>query len=102
MTILNDNEDISIILGAFNVDVLNYDVHEQLINALTNLQLLSHNITPLNGTHIDQIYIQNVFFFPETVTVRASVVNTYFSDHDAVRVDCYGIDIVDFHCEVNV
>ena len=44
-------------------------------------------LTHLNGAHIDQIFIQERFF-PETVTVSASVVNTYFSEHDAVRVEC--------------
>ena len=41
-------------------------------------------------------------FFSETVTASASIVNTYFSDHDAVRVECYDTDIADFHCAVNV
>ena len=36
LTILNDKEDISIILSDFNLDVLDSDVHEQLINTLTN------------------------------------------------------------------
>ena len=62
LTIVNDHEDISIILGDFNLDVLDSDVHKQLINTLTNSQLLSHNITHLDGTHIDQIYIQKGFF----------------------------------------
>ena len=73
----------------------------KLINTLTNFELLSHNIIHLNGTHIDQIYIQKGFF-SETVTVSASVVNTYFSDHGALRVECYETDIADSHCTVNV
>ena len=76
--------------------MLDTDVHEQLINTLTNFQLLSHNITHSNGTHIDQINIQK-YFFPETETVGASVVNTYFSDHDEVMTECYDTDIADFH-----
>ena len=62
LTILNDHEDISIILGDFNLDLLDSDVPEQFINTLNNFQLLSHNITHLNGTHIYQIYIQKGFF----------------------------------------
>ena len=36
LTILNDHEDISIILGDFNLDLLDSDVHEQFINTLKN------------------------------------------------------------------
>ena len=75
--------------------MLDTDVHEQLINTLTNFQLLSH-ITHSYGIHIDQINIQK-YFFPETGTVGASVVNTYFSDHDEVMTECYETDIADFH-----
>ena len=84
LTFLNDNKDISLILGYFNLDVLDSDVHEQLINTLTNFQLLSY-MTHLNGTHIDQIYI-----FLKILAVSASVVNTYFSDNDVVRVEWQG------------
>ena len=62
LTILNDNEDISIILGDFNLDLLDSDLHEQLINTLTNFQLSSNNITHLNSIHIDQIYVRKGFF----------------------------------------
>ena len=43
-----------------------------------------------------------ISFSPETVTVIASVENTYFSRHDAISVQCYDTDIVDFHRAVNV
>ena len=69
LAILNCNKDISIILGDFNL-VLDSDVHEQVINILTNYQLLPCNITHLKGTHIDQIYNQKGFF-PETVDVSS-------------------------------
>lgn len=48
LTILNDNKDINIILGDFNVDAIDSNVHQQLINTLTNFQLLSQNITHLD------------------------------------------------------
>ena len=60
-----------------NFNVLDSDVHELFINTLTNFQLLPDDITHLNGTHIDQICIQKVFF-PETVTVSASVKKPIF------------------------
>ena len=44
-------------------------------------------MTHLNGTHIDEIYIEKKFFFVEILAVSALVVNTYFSDNDAVRVE---------------
>ena len=45
LTILNQNDDISMILSDFNVDGVDSDVHEQLINILANFKFLSHNIT---------------------------------------------------------
>ena len=40
LTILNDHEDIGILLGDFNLDVLDSYLHEQLISTLTSFQLL--------------------------------------------------------------
>ena len=47
-----------------------------------------HDISLVGGTYIGQIYIQDTVS-PETVTISASVVNTLFSDHDAVKGEFY-------------
>ena len=88
MDILNDNEDKNIKLDSFNLSALDSEVDKELSNTLINFHLLPHDISLVGGTYIGQIYIRDTVS-TETVTISASVVNTLFSDHDAVKGEFY-------------
>ena len=58
---------------------------QDISSVLSNFQLLFHNCTRLNGSHIDQVFVVKSFL--QTNIVNGVVISTYFSDHDAVYVN---------------
>ena len=73
-------------IGDFNLDAFSHESFIRLIlsNILSNFRLLPNKSSHLNGTHIDQVYVRKTMFQKSTLNV--SIVNIYFSDHDALKV----------------
>ena len=82
---LNAREEVDIILGDFNLNTQDPQVFQHISSVLSNFQLLSHNCTHFNGSHIDQVFVAKSFL--ETNIVNNVVMSTYFADHDAVCVN---------------
>ena len=58
---------------------------QDISSVLSNFQLLSHDCTHLNGSHIDQVFAAKSVL--QTNIVNNVVISTYFVDHDAVCVN---------------
>ena len=79
------SEQILIILGDFNADAFYSNNNTSLSNSLERNSMVVQDLTDLNGSLIDHIYISNATLdkFQATVTIM----NIYFSDHDAVNLE---------------
>ena len=82
---LNAKEEVDIILEDFNLNAQDPQVLQDISSVLSNFQLLSHNCTHLNSSHIDQVFVAKSFL--QTNIVSNVLISTYFSDHDAVCVN---------------
>ena len=82
---LNAKEEVDIILEDFNLNAQDPQVLQDISSVLSNFQLLSHNCTHLNSSHIDQVFVAKSFL--QTNIVNNLLISTYFSDHDAVCVN---------------
>ena len=70
------------VIGDFNIDVFNDNM--QLKNILSDYTQVVKEPTHLSGSLLDQIYVRNTVL--QEFSVSASVIDLYFSDHDAVRL----------------
>ena len=77
---LNNNTNLNFIIGDFNLDVLNVEIYVALCNILSNFRLVFNTSSHLNGTHIDRVYVIKTF---SEYDLTVSIINVYFSDHDA-------------------
>ena len=75
---------MNFIIRDFNLDAFSHKIFFRLSNILSNFRLLSKKSSHLNGTHIDQAYVRKTIF--QESTLNASIVNVYFSDHDALKI----------------
>ena len=75
---------INVLLGNFNIDVLNEVAYRRLKDTLS-----SYNLKVLKPTHVDGALPDHVYLhktFEHKKLVISAVNNTYFSDHDSVTV----------------
>ena len=86
LEILNNHINLNFILGDFNLDAFNPEILVRLRNILSNFVLLSNKSSHLNGSHIDQVYVRKHIL--QQSNLNCSIVNVYFSDHDALKVQC--------------
>ena len=79
-------KEVDIIVGDFNIDA-NPDCYKHYHN-MSNWLNFQHT---LSGSILDHVYVKKSFL--EDYKVEIVVLNTYFSDHDAVRVKVSNKDI---------
>ena len=82
---LNNNTSLNFVNGDVNLDALNEEIYVTLCNILSNFRLVSNTSSHLNGTHIDHVYVRKTF---SEYDLTVSIVNVYFSDHDALEIYC--------------
>ena len=82
----NNNASLNFIIRDFNLDALNEEIYVTLCNILSNFRLVSNTSSHLNGTHIDHVYVRKTF---SEYDLTVSMVNVYFSDHDALKIYCH-------------
>ena len=83
---LNNNTSLNFIIGDLNLDALNGEIYATLCKTLSNLRFVSNTPLHLNGTHIDQVYVRITF---SEYDLTASIVNVFFSAHDALKMFCH-------------
>ena len=72
---------IDFIAGDFNID--GYQ-ETQIKNILIGYSQLVEEPTHIGGSLLDHVYVRNTIL--QEFDVNVSILNTYFSDHDAVRI----------------
>ena len=75
---------IDVLLGDFNIDVLDEVAYRRLKDTLSSLNLKVLEPTNLDGSLLDHVHLHKTF--ERDKLVMYVVNNIYFSDHDAVRV----------------
>ena len=76
-----NSHNIDIILGDFNINY--FEENTRLLHILSNyVQIVSYS-THLSGSLLDHVYILKEFSIETEVT--GSIIDVYFSDHDAVK-----------------
>ena len=80
--------DIDIVLGDFNIDILN-SININLNNVLSNYTLLVNEPTYISGSLLDHVYVNNDSLQKFLLT-KIEIVSIYFSDHDAVKFTLIG------------
>ena len=83
---LNNNTSLNFIIGDLNLDALNGEIYVTLCKILSNLRFVSNTPLHLNGTHIDHVYVRKTF---SEYDLTASIVNVFFSAHDALKMFCH-------------
>ena len=81
--LLSDRHIIDIVLGDFNIDILN-STNINLQKVLSNYTLLVHESTHISGSLLDHVYVNNETLQKFSVD-KAKIVSIYFSDHDVVK-----------------
>ena len=71
---LNAREEVDIIVENFNLNAQDSQVFQDISRVLSNSQLLSHNCTHLNGSHINQVFVAKSFL--QTNIVNNIVIST--------------------------
>ena len=84
----NTLENIDIVLGDFNIDILN-NINVNLNNVLSNYTLLVNQPTYISGSLLDHVYVNNDSLQKFLLT-KIEIVSIYFSDHDAVKFTLIG------------
>ena len=82
---INAREETDVILWDFNLNAQDLQEFQCFSSILSNFQLVPHNCTHLNGSHISQVFVAESFLW--TNIVNTIVINTYFSTHAAVCVN---------------
>ena len=75
------HDDIDIILGDINIDVLDPS-NQEILNVLSNYKLLVTEPTHIAGGLLDHVYVKNTSF--KNTPLECVIWSLYFSDHDAV------------------
>ena len=75
---------IDVLLGDFNIDVLDEVAYRRLKDTLSSLNLKVLEPTNLDGSLLDHVHLHKTF--ERDKLVMYVVNNIYFSDHDAVTV----------------
>ena len=81
-------KEVDIIVGDFNIDACSKSRLPQILSEYVELTEFTTHIA---GTSLDHVYVKKSFL--EDYKVEIVVLNTYFSDHDAVRVKVSNKDI---------
>ena len=76
--------DIHIILGDFNINAFEENKNKKLKEVLINYNQILEEPTHISGSLIDQVYIKKIF--QDQIDIHATIKNTHFSDHDAVKI----------------
>ena len=74
-------KEVDIIVGDFNIDACS---KSRLPQILSEYVLLVEFPAPIAGSTLDHVYVKKSFL--EDYKVNIVVLNTYFSDHDAVEL----------------
>ena len=81
--LLSDRHIIDIVLGDFNIDILN-STNINLQKVLFNYTLLVNEATHISGSLLDHVYVNNETLQKFSVD-KTKIVSIYFSDHDVVK-----------------
>ena len=81
--LLSDRHIIDIVLGDFNIDILN-NTNINLQNVLSNYTLLVNEATHISGSLLDHVYVNNETL--QNFSVDKNKISIYFSDHHLVKV----------------
>ena len=76
-----NSHNIGIILGDFNINY--FEGNTRLLHVFSNYVQIVSNSTRLSGTLLDHVYLSKEFLSETDVT--ESIIDVYFSDHDAVK-----------------
>ena len=79
------SENIHFVMGDFNINSLDHEMRLILDHALCGYELVVNNVTHLNGSIIDHIYIKKILKQQFKVVIRF-VQSMYYSDHEFVKV----------------
>ena len=82
--LLSDRHIIDIVLGDFNIDILN-STNINLQNVLSNDTLLVNEATHISGSLLDHVYVNNETLQNFSVD-KNKIISIYFSDHHLVKV----------------
>ena len=80
--LLSDHHTIDLVLGDFNIDILN-STNINLQNLLSNYTLLVNQATHISGSLLDHAYVNNKTLRKFSIH-KTKIVGIYFSDHDAM------------------
>ena len=81
--LLSDHHIFDLVLGDFNIDILN-GTNINLQNVLSNYTLLVNKGTHISGSLLDHVYVKNEILQKFSVD-KTETVSIYFSDHDVVK-----------------
>ena len=81
--LLSDRHIIDIVLGDFNIDILN-STKINLQKVLSNYTLLVNEATHISGFLLDHVYVNNEILQKFSVD-KTKIVIIYFSDHAVVK-----------------
>ena len=80
--LLSDHHTIDLVLGDFNIDILN-STNINLQNLLSNYTLLVNEATHISGYLLDHAYVNNKTLQKFSID-KTKIVAIYFADHDAM------------------
>ena len=75
---------IQIILGDFNINAFEENKNKKLKELLINYNQILEEPTHISGSLIDQVFIKKIL--QDQIDIHATIKNTHFSDHDAVKI----------------
>ena len=58
---LKAKKEVDIILGVFSLNAQDPQLFQHIPSVFSNLQLLSHNCSDINGSQIDQVFVAKSF-----------------------------------------
>ena len=94
--ILNSNN-IDVVLGDFNINYLNSDDNLLLKSLMNNFnfeQIVQQPTFISSGSLLDHIYVKSA----NLKILQNDLVNVYYSDHDAIKINIQKFTITSDHC----